>query len=128
MTEIIPAMSAGEFARGDRAKAEIADPKHFPEISFAFQLCCFRELSSIAKEFKKVSIFQLSRSPLDDKIVPIPCLTQKTFDEIKENAVEGHLDPFRWRLGPGPYKKRADAWSVEWPRSWTRNCVRDSKQ
>jgi hypothetical protein len=86
MTEIIPAVGAGGFARDDRAKTEIADPKHFPKISFAFQLCCFRELSAIAKELKKITVFQPSQSVLDNTMVPIPCLTQKTFDEIKENA------------------------------------------
>jgi mannose-6-phosphate isomerase class I len=86
MTEIIPAVGAGGFVRDDRAKAEIADPKHFPEIVFAFQLCCFREFSALAKELKKITIFQLSRSALDNTMVPIPCLTQKNFEEIKENA------------------------------------------
>jgi hypothetical protein len=86
MIEIIPAVGAGGFARDERAKAEIADPKHFPEIPFAFQLCRFRELSALAKELKKITIFQFSRSALDDTMVPIPCLTQKTFDEIKENV------------------------------------------
>jgi hypothetical protein len=39
MTEIIPAVGCGGFARDDRAKAEIADRQHFPEIPFAFQSC-----------------------------------------------------------------------------------------
>jgi hypothetical protein len=86
MTEIIPAVGCGRFTRDDRAKTGIADPQHFPEIPFAFQLCCVRELSALAKELKKITIFQLSRPALDDTRVPISCLTQKTFDEIKENA------------------------------------------
>jgi hypothetical protein len=49
VTEITIAMVLGGFAGDEGTKSGIADPQHLPEILFAFQLCCFREFSFLAK-------------------------------------------------------------------------------
>jgi hypothetical protein len=50
MTEITLVMDFGRFTRNEGVKPGTANPQHFPDIRFAFQLCCFREFGALAKE------------------------------------------------------------------------------